>query len=135
MVGTAMAIVCHCDVIIRLNVRLIRGSTILDAFGSVCCQCFCVTPVISSKLPCSSWSEICCFEILCRKINFLSAPSEIDAIGPEGSSSGSSSLCQPIPSPPSAYKLSRHELKVDAVWCSSVCFTCAKFGVHGRAVF
>jgi len=120
---------------IRLNVRFIRGSTIFNAFGSACFQYFCVAPVISRRLPCSSWSEICCFEILCRKINVLCAPSEIDAIGPEGSSSGSSSLCQPIPSVPLAYKLSRHELKVNAVWRSSVCFTSDNCGVHGRAVF
>ena len=92
------------------NVKLILGPIPFLHVGRLCSQFSWVVSFITSKLPCSSTAEIISLVCLCLNKKRLSAPKLKDAIGVHLPILFSSSLCQPMPSLPSWYKLSKHEL-------------------------
>src|ERR1700730_10631107 len=119
-----------------LKVRLILGLAIVADFGTLCCQKVWVVPFMTRRLPFSSWIEIEGLSPLrlWRRENFLSAPRLREPIAVFCPSAFSSSLCQPMPSLPSWYRLQRHELNKHPTFSSTRLLRVRNSFVQGSAI-
>src|SRR5262249_43083662 len=125
----------RCQYTIVRKLRFILGRVIFLDLGKLCSQFVCVASFITSKLPCSSTSEMVSFVCLCLNENFRSAPKLNEAMVLFLPKDFSSSLCQAIPSSPFWYKFSKHELKSVCVRPSTICLRSESSSVHGNARF
>ena len=117
---------------IRRNVRFILGPMGFEVFGIWCFQKCWVVPFINNKLPCSS--KMFCFKSgieLCFNWKILSAPKLTEAIIGLVPNSFSLSACQPLPSFPSRYKLSKTVVKFVLETISTLDFIFYKSGFQG----